>query len=221
MGKIRYRALGVVAALASLPLAVAGGYLAGPALADTYELNLDDCSGCLVDATPFSTVTITQESPGVVKFVLNLASDLTVNQSTAFGAFAFSLVGDPAITITPLSTNLSVGSTAQKMDGFGMFDYSVDYALNDHAQKSLSFEVSTLALNSPAFDLSSNPPGHQAVLFAADVFNTGNRNTGIIGGSTMVAVPEPATWTLMVLGFAGLGYAAFRKAGRESVSALA
>ncbi len=34
-------------------------------------------------------------------------------------------------------------------------------------------------------------------------------------------IPEPTTWTMMALGFAGLGYAAFRKAGRASVSALA
>ena len=36
-----------------------------------------------------------------------------------------------------------------------------------------------------------------------------------------MAAPEPSTWAMMVLGFAGLGYAAFRKAGRASISALA
>ncbi len=34
-------------------------------------------------------------------------------------------------------------------------------------------------------------------------------------------VPEPSTWAMMVMGFAGLGYAAFLKAGRTRVSALA
>jgi PEP-CTERM motif len=28
-----------------------------------------------------------------------------------------------------------------------------------------------------------------------------------------LAVPEPSTWAMMLLGFAGLGYAGFRKAG--------
>ena len=37
----------------------------------------------------------------------------------------------------------------------------------------------------------------------------------------MAGAPEPSTWAMMVLGFAGLGYAAYRKAGRASVSALA
>lgn len=36
-----------------------------------------------------------------------------------------------------------------------------------------------------------------------------------------MAAPEPSTWAMMVLGFAGLGYAAFRKARRESVASLA
>jgi hypothetical protein len=36
-----------------------------------------------------------------------------------------------------------------------------------------------------------------------------------------VAVPEPSTWAMMFIGFAGLGYAAFRRSSRGSVSALA
>jgi hypothetical protein len=34
-----------------------------------------------------------------------------------------------------------------------------------------------------------------------------------------VATPEPSTWALMMLGFAGLGYAAFRKT--RSATAIA
>ena len=36
-----------------------------------------------------------------------------------------------------------------------------------------------------------------------------------------MAAPEPSTWAMMVMGFAGLGYAAFRRARKESVSAFA
>jgi probable HAF family extracellular repeat protein len=35
------------------------------------------------------------------------------------------------------------------------------------------------------------------------------------------AVPEPSTWAMMALGFAGLGYVAFRRAKKESVAAIA
>jgi hypothetical protein len=34
-------------------------------------------------------------------------------------------------------------------------------------------------------------------------------------------VPEPSTWAMMIVGFAGLGYAAFRRSSRSSASALA
>jgi hypothetical protein len=31
-----------------------------------------------------------------------------------------------------------------------------------------------------------------------------------------LAVPEPSTWAMMVLGFAGLGFAGYRKAGKPA-----
>jgi hypothetical protein len=34
--------------------------------------------------------------------------------------------------------------------------------------------------------------------------------------STVAAVPEPATWAMMVLGFLGLGFVAYRRNGRSS-----
>ena len=39
--------------------------------------------------------------------------------------------------------------------------------------------------------------------------------------SSFSGVPEPSTWALMLLGFAGLGYAGFRKAqsGRAALAA--
>lgn len=36
-----------------------------------------------------------------------------------------------------------------------------------------------------------------------------------------MAVPEPSTWAMMMLGFAGLGYAAFRRASRGQARAIA
>jgi PEP-CTERM motif len=39
-----------------------------------------------------------------------------------------------------------------------------------------------------------------------------------VGGAVPRAVPEPSTWAMMLIGFAGVGYAGYRRA-RESLAA--
>jgi hypothetical protein len=61
--------------------------------------------------------------------------------------------------------------------------------------------------------------------FGSVVFGTGPSDFefAVVGPSTfsVAGVPEPSTWAMMFLGFAGLGYAAFRRSSKTSVSALA
>jgi choice-of-anchor C domain-containing protein len=60
----------------------------------------------------------------------------------------------------------------------------------------------------------------ESVTFTADATNTlsfvsqdTNSPYGpVVGGVSIITVPEPATWAMMVLGFAGLGFAGYRKA---------
>ena len=44
---------------------------------------------------------------------------------------------------------------------------------------------------------------------------------GIGGTVSTDAIPEPSTWAMMLLGFAGLGYAAFRRSAKGQRSAVA
>ena len=39
--------------------------------------------------------------------------------------------------------------------------------------------------------------------------------TGNISVNQLSAVPEPSTWAMMLVGFAGLGYAAYRRGGKS------
>ena len=45
------------------------------------------------------------------------------------------------------------------------------------------------------------------------------RAGNVVIASATGAAPEPATWALMLLGFAGLGYAGFRQSRARAVSA--
>ena len=44
-----------------------------------------------------------------------------------------------------------------------------------------------------------------AVRFAADTIRATGGVTGTVGGGTLIAVPEPATWAMMITGFGGVG----------------
>jgi hypothetical protein len=58
-----------------------------------------------------------------------------------------------------------------------------------------------------------NNPSWQATANSGAIFETGSP------GVTRSAVPEPSTWAMMLLGFAGLGFAGYRKA-RSARTAL-
>jgi PEP-CTERM motif len=49
------------------------------------------------------------------------------------------------------------------------------------------------------------------------VGNAANSGAEGITGGDVPTIPEPSTWAMMLLGFAGLGYAGFRKA-RSAIS---
>jgi hypothetical protein len=52
---------------------------------------------------------------------------------------------------------------------------------------------------------------------------SGGKGKGISGSATFIAyapVPEPATWAMLLLGFTGLGYAAFRRSAKNRMFAV-
>ena len=65
----------------------------------------------------------------------------------------------------------------------------------------------TLLVNSLVFEFGTGP----------DHFGTGTIPGGG-GGGPVGSIPEPSTWAMMILGFVGLGFAAFRRAKAHPVS---
>jgi PEP-CTERM motif len=40
--------------------------------------------------------------------------------------------------------------------------------------------------------------------------------TGLVGSSVTSAVPEPSTWAMLILGFAGVGFVSYRRKSRPA-----
>jgi len=44
-----------------------------------------------------------------------------------------------------------------------------------------------------------------------------NGNTGPVDASVASAIPEPSTWAMMILGFFGVGFMAYRRKGQATL----
>jgi PEP-CTERM motif len=88
----------------------------------------------------------------------------------------------------------------------------------------LTFSVADPGLLS-ASTFASSTGGGTAAFFAADITSlvpSGAVNTGPVGGLTIsTAVPEPSTWAMLILGFAGIGFMAYRRKNKPIMFRLA
>jgi hypothetical protein len=147
--------------------------------------------------------------------------DFTLDQATFFAStggahitLAFNL--DTAITAaditglpgTPTFTFTSpANGVPGPSGGFGNFSAGLQGNWNgtsNHFAGPIDFTIAGVSVS----DFVANSKGFIAV---ADVL--GSKGTGDAGGNmgTVVGTPEPSTWAMMLLGFAGLGFAGYRK----------
>jgi hypothetical protein len=100
-----------------------------------------------------------------------------------------------------------------------------------------AFDRVIFSTRSPAFVEATNAPSLGQVLelsFTGSLVGfTGGTITGeavttsdlgvalfvVNPGGSITAIPEPSTWAMMLLGFAGLGYAAYRGSRRTAATA--
>jgi hypothetical protein len=198
------------------------GVLAVPsgAQAAVYTVSSDHCSGgCTPDT---STVTATDSGANLLLTVALAPGDVFMTGPTGNGKNTFgfdlglssitissSLTNPPWTTNNTTSVNGSFTAGSFPMDGAGDYDYVMDIAGNGpSALSSLTFTI----LGASIADISSGSA------FAADIRSGTTGNTGVVdfslSGSTgqTGATPEPSTWAMLLLGFAGLGFAGYRKA---------
>ena len=197
------------------------GVLAIPsgAQAAVYTVSSDHCSGgCLPDT---STITATDSGANLLITVALAPGDVfmtgpTGNGKNTFGfdldlssiTIASSLTNPPWTTNNTANVNGSFTGGSFPMDGAGDYDYVMD--ISGHGPSSISSLTFTI-LNASVADISGGDP------FAADIRSASTGNTGVVdfslsGTGRSGAAPEPSTWAMMLLGFAGLGFAGYRKA---------
>jgi hypothetical protein len=166
-----------------------------------------------------ATMTVMDLSGGGVSVSYALNSPATFFASTGGGHITAAFNLDKTITAaaitdtTPSSPGFAkvipvTGVPGGAGSGFGNFTAGLQgdwNGTNNSFAGPITFDVAGISVS----DFVVNSNGYFAVVDAL-----GNRGTGEIGGKigTVVGTPEPSTWAMLLLGFAGLGFAGYRKA---------
>ena len=190
-------------------------------LTDTFT-NVGTCDSC--GTGPAGTVTVVQASPGsALQFSIALNQGYTFARSGGIGdAFSFNLA-TAGNSITNLASPFAVDtSLPQNNAPFGLYNYGIQFnAGTNNPTSTLTFDVAySGTLSAATFLQSTNPnnaPTFIPAYFSVDVlFNSDiDPNVGATAAPTVSPVPEPSTWAMMILGFLGVGFMAYR--GRSTV----
>lgn len=211
-------------------------FLAGQAQASVVDLNynlvLDNCTGGC-GASNYGTIHVTGDTTTESTIGLTVDAKITSGQfhsSSGLTTFVFNPTGvGLAVTIDASTPNFtSLGSGTFHEDGFGNFTWGIQSTASNQGGGLAGLELKFIIKDTSgliAFGTTtsnSGPTGTHgadpcasctsiAVPFAADITFDG---TGAIGAVS--AVPEPSTWAMMILGFAGVGFMAYRRRGQPS-----
>jgi hypothetical protein len=221
-------------ATAALAAALSAG-TASLAHAEVFMLTLSDPTAGLA-AGPFGEVDVTGEGGTALNFVVSLygTNDFHWTNDSNHHALAFSLVGDPSLTISglaaPFSANGVEAAGANSATPFGQFDYVINFpkATGRHAPPMPLIQTfSFTATGASNLFLKSTAGGYGDVFFATDIRdgagatgNVGALRTPVTIGNNVPGVPEPATWTMLIMGFGAMG-SVLRRSRRQLARATA
>jgi hypothetical protein len=183
----------------------AAGLLAGP----YGKVEVDDTGGQLL-------ITETLNA----NFAFRDASD-TNHWSMTFNLDKTGTIGG----ITPVGFNVIAGPRTNTP--FGSFDYVIDCetatckaGYNAANNVTLKFTVTDAGNDLTIGDITSNLYNSHKIYFATDIADV-NGKTGSVGAlqnpSLTTDVPEPSTWAMMILGFFGVGFMAYRRKSQMSL----
>ena len=223
--------MGLAAAIGIFTLGVAGQ--AQASLVNlSFTLALDNCVGlCGVGGTINVTGDTTTESTVGLLVTVDITGGNFQSPSTGLHALVFDPIGATDIKAGTLTTGFSLlpfpGSYHQ--DGFGNFTWAIDMTSTADNVNHLQFNLLGSDITFGTTASNSGPNGNQScpvggctsvnVPFVVDAAGN-NGNTGAVG-AVVAAVPEPSTWAMILLGFAGVGFMAYRRKNQGSAFRIA
>jgi hypothetical protein len=202
---------------------------AGPSQASIQDYTLavsDPAAGLL--AGPYGTVEVNDAGGKLLitetlnaNFAFRDASD-TNHWSMTFNLDKTGTIGG----ITPVGFDVIAGP--QTNTPFGSFAYVIDcetatckagYSAANNV--TLQFTVTDAANDLTIGDITANLYNSQKIYFATDIADV-NGATGSVGATQNPpltnSIPEPSTWAMMILGFFGIGFMAYRRKSKSQMS---
>jgi hypothetical protein len=129
--------------------------------------------------------------------------------SVQIGSLTFQ--SDPALGGSlSLGRPNSLGTQSLEIYGTSSSAYSVDVTIEGNSLYASSADPSSISFSHPII--------HLAFGFVQDL-NNDNRLNYELETLTISAVPEPSTWAMLVLGFAGIGFTAYRRKSKPVLMA--
>ena len=204
-----------VLSLAALGFLVLADRSAHASLVDiNYTFNKDGCSsGC--GQSSYGSVHVTGDTTTETTTGLLVTVQLSPGQfhsQNNDASFVFNPVGTGLSVSISTAGFVSLGSSIQTEPGFGTFNWGIDSTASNGGGglggNQLIFTIksaSGLITFAP-----TNSATYGNVYFVADYAGSSDGPTGHVG-ATISAVPEPSTWAMMILGFAGVGYMTYRR----------
>jgi PEP-CTERM motif-containing protein len=173
--------------------------------------------GCgTIDVTEVNSTTLGVSYSAATDFAFHrdvIALNLNVTSGTTFSISNFTA------TVADGSTTTIATVSSGTEDGFGNFNF-VATTFDGLATTSGSFEIDLTGgtLLSPILTANNNGATFAAQMgFCTSGCNETQgpfANTGFAGG-VAPAVPEPSTWAMMIVGFCGIGFMAYRRSGQS------
>jgi PEP-CTERM motif len=178
-------------------------------------------TGISTTITSSTSVDITEIDAAVVTPVLatfTLSATNSGPATTSGGEITQHYNG--AFSITSGATNFLSGAFADAV--FGSGGALTLSASNPSSTQSVSFTSNVIASSLiGAFDRAMSLSFTDVTPPAGITLGTLRSFTSDVSGDFSSTVPEPSTWAMMLLGFAGLGYVGFRKARARSAISIA